>query len=76
MLRTNPNIFRDGKDPALVGIQIFFTIGGAMTLVGLGLGIGGMAEPNRKKVLAALGMAFNATIILGVLGLMALGAAR
>ncbi|MFO0970320.1 MAG: hypothetical protein U0793_32630 [Gemmataceae bacterium] len=59
-----------GPNPAEV-----FLIGGGMILGGildltaLGLGIGGMCQPQRKKVFAILGTVFSALILIGALTL-------
>jgi hypothetical protein len=71
-VRHDPNFLLDDKDPAAMGFRLFFTVGACLNLVGLALGFGGMTDPTRKKVFAALGLAFNATITLTVLGLMVL----
>lgn len=44
-------------------------------LVGIGLGIAGVAQGDRKKVFAILGLVFNVLAILGVVGLMLIGIA-
>jgi len=51
-----------------------FIIGGIFThLVGVGLGIAGMVQKNRKKVFSILGFVFNITVILFVILLMLIG---
>ena len=55
----------------LVGLMI---IGGClMAFVGLALGIAGFFQKDRKKLFPALGTAFNAVVLLGVLGLLVIG---
>jgi len=55
----------------LVGLMI---LGGCfMALVGLALGIAGLVQKDRKKIFPALGTAFNAVVLLGVLGLLVIG---
>ena len=43
-----------------------------ITLVSLGLGIGGLVQKERKKIFAILGTIFSATITLGTVALIAL----
>ena len=40
----------------------------------IALGIGGLFQNDRKKVFSVLGTTFNSAIILGIIGLMVLGA--
>lgn len=46
-----------------------------LALVGAGLGIAGLMQSQRYKVFAILGLVFNSAIILGMIGLIALGLA-
>ncbi len=56
----------------LVGL---FVLGGlAANMAGVGLGIAGLIQRGRKQVFTILGLAFNAAIICGIVGLMVLGA--
>ena len=57
----------------LIGLFILGAL--AANLAGMGLGIAGMAQRDRKKVFSVLGLAFNAAIIFGIIGLMVIGAA-
>ena len=54
-----------------VGLGIMGSLG--LAVIGAGLGIAGVAQPNRNKVFAILGLTFNALLVLSVCGLMALG---
>ena len=49
-------------------------IGGCfLAFVGLILGVAGLFQKNRKRVFPVLGTAFNAMILLGVVGLVVVG---
>lgn len=45
----------------------------AMTFVTLGLGVGGLCQTDRKKLFAALGTAFSATVLVAIGGVIMLG---
>ena len=49
---------------------IFTALG--MTLLGVGLAIGGFRQTNRKKVFAVLGLIFNGLVLAGALGVVCL----
>lgn len=55
----------------LVGLMIIFMM--LVCLVSLGLGIGGLVQKDRQKIFAILGTTFSGLIILGTVGLIALG---
>ena len=55
----------------IVGMLIFAFIG--LALVGLGLGIGGLVQKQRKKIFAILGTIFSSVTILATLALIAYG---
>jgi len=55
----------------LIGLFILFAL--AANVAGIGLGIAGFVQRNRKKVFSALGLAFNAATIFGIFSLMVLG---
>jgi hypothetical protein len=57
----------------LIGLFILGAL--AANLAGMGLGIAGMVQRDRKKVFSVLGLAFNAAIVFGIIGLMVIGAA-
>lgn len=65
----------DEESPAAIVIGLLFILGGLLCLAGLGLGVAGLFDGNRKRVFSVLGLTFNALTILGVLGLLALGLA-
>jgi hypothetical protein len=70
----NPEQFGEDSAPAvLVGLGIM--AGMALALIGLGLGIAGLAQPNRIKLFAILGLVFNAIVFVGVCGIIGLGLA-
>lgn len=55
----------------VIGLLIFGGL--AANLLGIGLGIAGMIQKDRKKVFAALGMTFNAVVIFGIIALVVIG---
>lgn len=55
----------------LLGLVIFAVV--AVHLLGLGLAIGALTQKDRKKVFSVLGLVFNALVIVGTVGLIALG---
>jgi len=57
----------------VLGLGIFAFIG--MTLVALGIGIAGLAQKERKKLFAVLGVVFSVTTIVCTAGLMLIGLA-
>ena len=48
---------------------------GLIALIGVGLGIGGCCQTDRKKVFAIVGLVINALLLLGIIGLMLVGLA-
>ena len=44
-----------------------------LNIVGVVLGIAGLFQPNRKRLFAIMGLAFNGVIVLGVVALMLIG---
>jgi hypothetical protein len=61
-------------DPAIAGLFVLFFLGGGLlTLIGLVLGIVGLAQQDRNKVFAILGLCANGLFLLCGLGLMVLG---
>ncbi len=65
----------DESSPAAVGLGLVLIGGIAFALVGVGLGIAGVAQKGRKKLFAVLGLVFNSLIVLGVAALMVIGMA-
>ncbi|EMI17399.1 putative membrane protein [Rhodopirellula maiorica SM1] len=57
----------------IVGLCIFAVIG--LNLLGIGLGVAGLCQPNRSRIFAILGLVFNGMVIMGIIGIMALGVA-
>ena len=74
MSANDPTLFDNDQAPATIALGAAVILGAFASLVGVGLGIGGLVDKNRKKVFPAIGVAFNALIILAVVGLMVLGA--
>lgn len=55
----------------LVGLVI---LGGLMAnMAGVGLGVAGLVQSDRKKIFPSLGLAFNGTAILGIVMLIIIG---
>ena len=54
-----------------VGLSIFLGFG--VSLIGIGLAIAGLIQKNRKKIFPILGLVFNLTIIIVVIGIMIIG---
>ncbi|NQU23626.1 MAG: hypothetical protein HQ567_20275 [Candidatus Nealsonbacteria bacterium] len=65
----------DEEAPEVILLGLCLLGGAVLSLLGVGLGIGGLLQSNRKVIFAVLGVLFNAMVILGVLGLMVLGMA-
>ena len=55
----------------LIGLAIIFGL--FVSIIGLGLGIGGLFQKNKKKVFPILGIVMNGAIILGVSFLVIIG---
>lgn len=70
-----PNGQIDEKSAAAVGLGLMLIGGVVVSLIGVGLGIAGVAQKGRKRVFAVLGLVFNGIIAIGVLGIMLLGLA-
>jgi len=65
----------DEESVIAIIIGLFILGGLAANLAGMGLGIAGLAQRDRKKVFSVLGLAFNTAIVSGIIGLMVIGAA-
>ncbi len=66
--------FTDESPQAImVGLGIIGGLG--LAVIGLGLGIAGVVQPNRNKLFAILGLIFNFLVLVSVCGIMALGLA-
>lgn len=63
----------DSPEIVLIGLGILGA--GLLALIGLGLGIAGVAQRSRTRIFAVIGLIFNALIALGMVSLMAVGAA-
>ena len=74
MAETTPGGVNE-ESPQVILLGLCLLGGAALSLLGIGLGIGGLLQSNRKAVFAVLGIVFNAMVILGVLGLFVLGMA-
>ena len=70
----HPGIMDDDTVPVviLLGVGVLTCV--AVSLVGIGLGIGGLCQKDRRTVFAALGLSFNILICLAILCLGIIGA--
>ncbi len=66
----------DPQSPALIVVGLVTFLFLFLALVGLVLGITGAVQAQRKKLFAWLGICLNAFVLLGTIGLMALGYAN
>jgi len=57
----------------LIGLSLFGAIG--LTLIALGLGIGGLVQKSRKKIFAILGTVFSSLTVLLTVGVLVIGVA-
>jgi hypothetical protein len=58
---------------SLVGFLVICTI--VISLVGIGLGIGGVVQKAQSKVFSIIGLVLNALVLIGLCGLMVIGLA-
>jgi len=65
----------DEESVIAILIGLFILGGLAANLAGMGLGVAGLVQRDRKKVFSVLGLSFNTAIVFGIIGLMILGAA-
>jgi hypothetical protein len=63
----------DEKSAIAVVLGLLLFLGFGLSLVGIGLGIAGLIQKNRKKLFSVLGFIFNLAVVLVVLGIMVLG---
>jgi hypothetical protein len=70
---TPGGIDEESAGAIMLGLALFAFMG--LSLVALGLGIGGLFQKERKKVFAILGMVFAAATLLGTVSIIALGLA-
>jgi len=61
------------KSAAAVIVGLFLLAFLAITVAGLGLGVGGLFQKNRKKIFAVLGTVFSSAILSGTIFVMLLG---
>jgi hypothetical protein len=64
----------DNESLIVLFIGLFVIVGLFANLAGVGLGIAGLVQRDRKKVFSALGVVFNGTVIFGLTMLLILGA--
>jgi len=60
----------------VVVLGLLIILGGLANLTGLGLGIGAVAQKNRKKVMAILGLVLNAVLLTGLIAMETIGHLR
>lgn len=61
------------NSPVIIIIGLCAILGLIACLIGIGLGIAGVLQKNRKIIFSILGLIFNATILLGVVVLIIVG---
>jgi len=59
--------------PVIMMIGLLAIIGLVVCLIGIGLGIGGFFQKNRKRIFSILGLSFNALVFFGVVILIIIG---
>jgi hypothetical protein len=64
----------DEESPAAMALGAFALLAGALTLVGLCLGIGALLQKDRNKLFGVIGVIANALVLFGSGGLICLGA--
>ena len=69
----NPGAIEQEMSPFLIFIGFITIFALLLCLVGIGLGIAGALQKDRKVVFAVLGLIFNAVIFFGAIGLAILG---
>jgi hypothetical protein len=65
----------DEESPQAMVIGLVFVLSLFGSFIGLGFGIGGLFQRDRKRVFTVLGLCGNALLLLGTAGLIALGMA-
>ncbi len=63
----------DEQSMAAIVVGLFILGGLMANMAGVGLGIAGLVQRDRKKVFSTLGLVFNGTAILGIVMLMVIG---
>lgn len=61
------------EDSFYVVIGLIAILGGFLSLIGLGLGIYGVVQKNRKRVFSVLGVIFNVLVVIFVLACFFIG---
>jgi hypothetical protein len=64
-------IDENSPEAMVLGLALFAGLGG--DLLGIGLGIGGLCQPGKSKLLSGLGVGFGVAILLGTFFLILLG---
>ena len=60
------------SESGILALQLGILTSLGMSLLGVGLAIGGLMQADRKKVFGVLGLIFNGLVLLGVLGVFCL----
>ena len=74
MEANTPGVF-DQESPEAAVLGLLVLLGLVLALAGVGLGVGGLLQPRRKRVFAVLGLVFNGLIVLLLAVLFVLGEA-
>jgi hypothetical protein len=69
---TPGGIDENSTEAVMIGLAIIGLL--FLNVLAVGLGIGGLLQKEQKKIFAILGTVFSSFFILGVIGLMVLGA--
>jgi hypothetical protein len=73
MTASSPGGRMDSKSPEAIVLGLLLLAGMGVAVLGLILGIVALFTPDRGKIFAWLGVAFNGAILLGVMALMVIG---
>jgi hypothetical protein len=72
MEASNPGAVDEESPIAIVvGLGIFGVVG--LSMLGIGLGVAGVLQPNRARAFGIIGLLFNIFVILGLIGIVVLG---
>jgi len=73
MAMQNPYFQVDQSSPTILTLGLLMCVSPILSLVGVGLGIGAMAQKNEKKLFGIIGLVLNLLVILVFCGLFVYG---